>query len=790
MLAIRPCLAILLIATAVSADEPRPSVDRHGDPLPNGAVARFGTNRLRHRGMDGEDDTFAFRPDGKAVATWNEQTVRLWDVADGKRLWEFATQSETLAAAFSPDGKRLALCTGAGVLVVDATTGRAERTLVKALRTAVAFSPDSRTVAVGNRERARPVEVWDAATGKRTAEFVIAAAEVGALGFSADGKTLRVAYSRPGNGWPNVCVANWDMTANKRGPVFDPDVRLHTYKLSDDGRWLASREMASDGIRLWDTTAVAKSAGEIPIGYANFTFGPGARTVVTANNERPPRRLTRIAVWDAKTCKMLHEFAVPREMGESAQLSPDGKLVAIPRRGEMLSLWDPQTGEQRLPAAGHNTQVVGLAFADGGAVLVSTSTAGDVRVWDTATAAQTAVVPRELRPFAVLPGGRELLADKGRVQRYDLTTGRPVGEPFAPPGLTGLLAGDAFRSASLTLSADGRSVTGRGSVRGPGRKTPLRYEVIWDVKAGRPTAERALADLPKVDSVTTGGRTAVEYENRVRPAPAELAKAGFPSSWTTDLRAFDGATGRLLMTVRIPDEFNFHYGVSPDGQTVAVVSYKRGAAPALPPSAMGVSLWEVRTGRERAVIPINVPRHYDPHTLAFSPDGRLLALSRDSYRVEVIDLATGRELVVRGGFEGTSYKLAFRADGRRLASGHTDGTILLWDIPAPPTQAATPEALEAAWKDLASEDAGRAYAATWTLASSPTAAVTLLAGRLKPADAGVIDRVRAKITDLDSKSFQAREAAAAELARLAGTADAVLRDALREIGRASCRERV
>src|SRR5829696_5894135 len=101
------CLAILLFASAGPAGEPV-GVDRYGDPLPAGAVARFGTDRLRHAGIDGEDDSFAFRPDGRAVATWNDATVRLWDLADGKRLWEFDTRSSLLAAAFSADGKRLA----------------------------------------------------------------------------------------------------------------------------------------------------------------------------------------------------------------------------------------------------------------------------------------------------------------------------------------------------------------------------------------------------------------------------------------------------------------------------------------------------------------------------------------------------------------------------------------------------------------------------------------------------------------------------------------------------------
>jgi hypothetical protein len=76
------------------------------------------------------------------------------------------------------------------------------------------------------------------------------------------------------------------------------------------------------------------------------------------------------------------------------------------------------------------------------------------------------------------------------------------------------------------------------------------------------------------------------------------------------------------------------------------------------------------------------------------------------------------------------------------------------------------------------------------LSSAPKAAVPLLAGRLKPADVAIVERVRARIADLDSKSFQVRESAAVDLAGLAGAADATLREALRGKLSAEQRERI
>jgi hypothetical protein len=183
----------------------------------------------------------------------------------------------------------------------------------------------------------------------------------------------------------------------------------------------------------------------------------------------------------------------------------------------------------------------------------------------------------------------------------------------------------------------------------------------------------------------------------------------------------------------------------------------------------------VRPGKERRVIPLKRPGYYDPARLTFSPDGRLLAVSREADRIEVIDTTTGREVISFGGVESICYTLAFRADSRRLASGHADGTVLTWDVPAPPK----PPAVEAAWADLASDDAGKAFAASWAMVSDSAATVKLLGEKLKPADPSAIERVKTQVADLDSKSFKVREEAARELAGLVEIADPILQSALR-----------
>ena len=66
--------------------------------------------------------------------------------------------------------------------------------------------------------------------------------------------------------------------------------------------------------------------------------------------------------------------------------------------------------------------------------------------------------------------------------------------------------------------------------------------------------------------------------------------------------------------------------------------------------------------------------------VAFKPDGKLLATSSFDHTARIWDIATGQELArfthtdeVRG--------LAFSPDGTRLATGSSDGVVRIWTWP-------------------------------------------------------------------------------------------------------------
>jgi WD40 repeat protein len=67
-------------------------------------------------------------------------------------------------------------------------------------------------------------------------------------------------------------------------------------------------------------------------------------------------------------------------------------------------------------------------------------------------------------------------------------------------------------------------------------------------------------------------------------------------------------------------------------------------------------------------------------SVAFSPDGRLLASGSGDNTIKLWDVASGSEVRTLTGHTKGVNSVAFSPDGRLLASGSGDGTIRLWDI--------------------------------------------------------------------------------------------------------------
>jgi hypothetical protein len=202
-----------------------------------------------------------------------------------------------------------------------------------------------------------------------------------------------------------------------------------------------------------------------------------------------------------------------------------------------------------------------------------------------------------------------------------------------------------------------------------------------------------------------------------------------------------------------------------------------------------ISVLESVTGRPFA----SLDRKFgepDVRAIAFSPDGRFIAAASGGPDpvVRVWDVEHGQELAGYSDHRGDLNAVAFANDGRSLASGGADQSVLLWRVPPSPAPLKTITVAEA-WASLDSLEAMTAYRAIGSLLADPVGAAEVIRTGYR----GMADeekKIRRWIAELDHDEFRTREVARRSLINSGLRAAALINDSGRRKLGAEGEERI
>jgi WD40 repeat protein len=796
-------------ATAAPVDHGPDPEERLRWPLPPGAIARLGSLRLRH---ESDVRSLAFSPDGKQIASVAEydDRIRVWDPDTGKLLHEFhatglsSRRNSDRTLAFTPDGRTIAAGVGADVCFWDVQSGRE----VRRFRgqgddlLVLTFSRDQKTFCCGGSNN--KLHQWDIASGKlvRSWDYFDGrqpqiysnghAAKTATLkAISPDGKTAVWLVEQWDEEKDGVAASQdgkhlriWDVATGKdryhltdgfRKPVITADVVL-----SSDGRCVTAYAHGT-GMIVWDTATGKKLktlGGRRAVAVA---YSPDGRRIAAINKE------VSLTVWDLPSgkelwhCDCSHHW-VADGLDRSLAFSPSGKTIAL-GYWKNVRLWDVESGKEAPSPEGHRGPVERVVFSPRDQRWISAD-AACVCEWDSvhrqASRHSLSAPNVSLFPTADSYEANLRISAPGdaSLEIRELTTNKLLGELDEFEGI--------YHHGCF--STDGRTVAVlRVLEEKPGF-------VFFDVPSRKLRSSLTITD-PLEEHLTLS-------------EDGKMLAAVCSDQTVLLIDSFRGKIVRRLGTPRPEpreDEprINLTDGAfSPGGEFLAIGTRverpgtgRLGVNDDRPPDPPGLRVWHVATGREllRFDNCLSSARFGRVVSLRFSPDNRSLAVALnfmprrygdlEAVSVPVVEVASGR---LRRRFKGHTDEVntvAFSADGKVLASGGDDTTVLLWDMTRllgtnDVAREPAAERLRLHWSHLAGRDAEAAYDAILALMAMPEESVAFLAGRLQPAATPSQAQLAKWIADLDAAAFQVREEADAKLTALHELARPALKQAL------------
>jgi WD40 repeat protein/serine/threonine protein kinase len=397
----------------------------------------------------------ATTPGADLIALAYGESLELYDPihAQARGRIDYARGSEGHTAAFSPDGKMLAIATGWSRSIVEirdvpSLAKRSTLPVVDVLR-GLAFDTQGTRLAVFTPKGG--LNLWDIRTNRRSV-FVD---DYWSATFSPDGGELAL-----GRGDGHVHIRKAPDLEDFTLPAPLPESEAWSVAFSKDGSKLVvgydhERGHDRETLKIWDLAAQQGKALEAHRGTVlAVAVSPDGEDLATAGYDNT------VGLWDMaklRAPKMLRAHAKPVR---AVAYSPDGRLVASAGDDQSIKIWNARDGSLVKSWQAHTDQIRTLAFSADGKLLVSGGSDDLIKMWNVGnySLARTIQEEHHVQSLACSPDGQLLASgnERNNVNLWDLKTGTLV-RIFLVHG--GKIRAVAFAPDGRTLASGGEDET-------------------------------------------------------------------------------------------------------------------------------------------------------------------------------------------------------------------------------------------------------------------------------------------------------------------------------------------
>jgi WD40 repeat protein len=681
--------------------EKQPRLDHHGDPLPEGALARLGTIRWLNPG--GFQAFAGYVQDNKRLVIVSKNgKVRLLDSTTGKELQTWKLSKEINGGGLSPDERFVVLAgVGGDIDLLDLSNGKIRLVVAaKAEAHQVAFAPDGRSIFVHLRKekpRTERLVQYGLEDGKERASFQLQPElqeELRDFAVANDGKVVHAAAVPAREAKANlpeeerrlVRWLEWNLDTGKTNSAWfsgpDPKEVKEKRGLFERAAFPHSPNRAVvvtkqgtavawstfGGVWLWDVksntarnvlkTNEGMSGGAGGSATERLLLSPDATKLAVQRVGSAPD----VTIVDLVNDKTYQSNWYSGDLVGQLCFSRDGNLLASV--GRRIWQWDVKAGAVRSTGiigamdkvvwSSESKKVCGWNKSLGRFTWWNSSDGKEERNWDTKNFPGKVLFTSGGEQVLVI--GRSDSESSHVVQCCDGKSGRELRRfevQEARPGAT---------IYEWALSPDGKILAA----------IDLTQTVLWDVTTGK-----------KIQRIERhpGGNYQLVFSPDGRWVAGSASDDKLRTRWVS---IWDIKRGEPCFQMEGPTESDQSWSrwpidlvYSPNGRFLAALFAKQ------------VILYEAASGRQQLELPLQTTKTWQPYCLAFSPSGRLLAVgggtrfrSDENGDIKLLDVTRGNIVAILKGHSLPITSLAFHPQGDQLVSSSEDSTALIWSVPS------------------------------------------------------------------------------------------------------------